>query len=58
MNYVWNNTFDKCPPWLCWDTCVLLTKFSITVWHNCGGISEIQRLISTFQAWMAVGLLT
>ena len=53
--YVWNNTSGKCPPRLCWDTCVLSTKFS--VWHNCGGISEIQSLTSSFKAWMVVGLL-
>ena len=31
--YIVNNTSSKCPPRLCWDTCVLLTKFSITVCH-------------------------
>ena len=30
-NYVWNNTSGKCSPRLCWDTCFLLTKFSIMV---------------------------
>ena len=39
-NYVWNDTSGKCPPGLRWDTFVLLTKFLITVYHNCDGISE------------------
>ena len=45
---------DNCPPRLCWDTCVLLTRIFITVWHYCGWISEIRRLISSFKAWMVV----
>ena len=49
--------FGKCPPRLCWDICVLLTKFSVTVRHNRGGITEIRRLISSFKAWMVVSFV-
>ena len=49
-NYESKNTSGKCLPRPCWDTFVLFTKFSITVQHNCSGISEIQWLISSFKA--------
>ena len=71
-NYVWNNTSGKCPPRLYWDTCVLLTKFSITVCHNwdtcvlltkfsitvCHNFKDTASyLLLQGPAWMVVGLL-
>ena len=55
--YMWNTISDKWPPRLCLQAFILLTKFSMTFWHNCGLISLIARLISSFNSRMVWGSL-
>ena len=44
-NCVWNNTYGKCPPGLCWDTCCLLTAFLIAVCHNVADFSDTDSIL-------------